>query len=116
MHELGIVFHVAKQVEEIAKENNVKHINEVVMQVGEVSTVIPDYLYDCWDWNAKKSEILTGSKLTCEKIKAITFCEGCQTEYETVAHGKICPNCGSEETYLVVGNEVMLKEVVADDE
>ena len=115
MHELGIVFHIAKQVEEVAAENNVKHINEVVLQVGEVSTVIPDYLTDCWNWNCKKSTVLNGCKLTCETIHALTFCEGCQTEYDTVAHGKICPNCGSEDTYLVTGNEVLIKEVVADD-
>ncbi|MCF0130348.1 MAG: hydrogenase maturation nickel metallochaperone HypA [Pseudobutyrivibrio sp.] len=115
MHELGIVFHIAKQVEEVAKENDVKHINEVILQVGEVSTVIPAYLTDCWDWNCKKSEVLNGCKLTCEQIKAVTFCEGCNKEYPTVEFGKICPHCGSENTYLVTGNEVMLKEVVADD-
>ena len=47
MHELGIVFHVAKQVEAVAAENKAKHIDEVVLSVGEVSTVIPDYLIDC---------------------------------------------------------------------
>ena len=116
MHELGIVFHVAKQVEEVAAENNVDHICEVILQVGEVSTVIPDYLYDCWNWNAKKSPVLDGCKLTCETIHALTFCEGCKTEYDTVAHGKICPNCGSKETYLVTGDQVIIKEVISDDE
>ena len=114
MHELGIVFHVTKQVEEVANQNNVKHISEVVLSIGEVSTVIPDYLIDCWAWNSKKYPRLEGSKLTCETIKAVTFCEDCQKEYETVAHGKTCPYCGSENTYLVTGNEVILKEVIAE--
>ncbi len=114
MHELGIVFHVAKQVEEVAKENDATHINEVILSIGEVSTVIPSYLMDCWEWNSKKYPLLEGSKLTCETIKAVTFCEDCQKEYETVAHGKTCPYCGSGNTYLVTGNEVILKEVVAD--
>ena len=114
MHELGIVFHVAKQVEEVAEQNGAEHISEVVLSIGEVSTVIPDYLIDCWAWNAKKHPMLDGSKLTCETIKAVTFCEDCQKEYETVVHGKTCPHCGSENTYLVTGNEVILKEVIAD--
>ena len=46
MHELGIVFHVAKQVEEVAEENKAEHISEVILSIGEVSTVIPDYLLD----------------------------------------------------------------------
>ena len=114
MHELGIVFHIAKQVEEIAAENQVDHISEVILQIGEVSTIIPDYLIDVWNWNAKKSTVLDGSKLTCETIHAITFCEDCKQEYGTVEHGKICPHCGSENTYLVTGNEAILKEIVAD--
>ena len=115
MHELGIVFHIAKQVEEVAAENDVKHISKVVLQIGEVSTVIPDYLLDVWNWNCKKSEVLKDCELAIETIHAVTFCEDCKQEYGTVEHGKICPHCGSENTYLVTGNEVMLKEVVADE-
>ena len=115
MHELGIVFHIAKKVEQVAKDNNVEHINRVVVQIGEVSTVIPDYLYDCWNWNAKKSPILEGCKLEVERIPAITFCEDCEQEYETVKHGKICPHCKSENTYLVQGNETLIKEIEVED-
>ncbi len=43
MHELGIVFHCIKQVNEIAAENHVKKINSVTVEIGEVSTVIPYY-------------------------------------------------------------------------
>ncbi|MCR5415901.1 MAG: hydrogenase maturation nickel metallochaperone HypA [Pseudobutyrivibrio sp.] len=114
MHELGIVFHITKQVEEVAKENNAQHISEVVLSLGEVSTVIPSYLEDCWAWNSKKYPLLEGSKLTCETIKAVTFCEDCKQEYGTVEHGKTCPHCGSTNTYLVTGNEVILKEVIVD--
>jgi hydrogenase nickel incorporation protein HypA/HybF len=115
MHELGIVFHIAKQVEEIAAKNNVKHIAEVNLRIGEVSTVIPEYLYDVWGWNCKKSEVLNGCKLSIEKIKAVSFCEGCEKEYPTVEFGKICPYCKSEETYLVTGNEVILENIISDD-
>ena len=50
MHELGIVFHIVKSVEEIAAENQASKVNKVVLQIGEVSTVIPYYLKDCWEW------------------------------------------------------------------
>ena len=63
MHELGIVFHIAKRVIKVAEDNQVEHVQKVVVQIGEVSTIIPDYLYDCWDWNAKKSPVLDGCKL-----------------------------------------------------
>lgn len=116
MHELGIVFHIAKSVEEVAIENNVSHIASVTVEVGEVSTVIPEYLIDCWKWNCKRNDMFTNCELIFETIKAITYCEDCGKEYPTVEHGKICPYCSSENTYLITGNEVNIKEITVDEE
>lgn len=116
MHELGIVFHIAKKVESLAVENHVNHVAKVVLQIGEVSTVIPEYLDDCWKWKCTKSEILKDCELEVEMIPAVTFCEDCEKTYGTVEHGKICPYCGSEHTYLVQGNEHAIKEIVVYDE
>ena len=33
MHELGIVFHIAKKVESLAVENHVNHVAKVVLQI-----------------------------------------------------------------------------------
>lgn len=78
MHELGIVFHIAKKVESLAVENHVNHVAKVVLQIGEVSTVIPEYLDDCWKWKCTKSEILKDCELEVEMIPAVTFCEDCE--------------------------------------
>ena len=118
MHELGIVFHIANTVEKLAVENHVNRVNKVTLQVGEVSTVIPDYLVHCWNWKCTKSGILKDCKLEVEMIPAVTYCEDCEKTYGTVEHGKICPYCGSEHTYLVQGNEHAIKEIEVynDDE
>lgn len=113
MHELGVVFYIIKDVKAVAAENNVKKVHSVTLELGEVSTVIPHYLEDCWNWAVKREEILDGAKLIIEKIDAVTFCEACRSEYPTVAHGKICPHCGSEKTYLLRGNEVSIKQIEA---
>ncbi len=49
MHELGVVFHIMDSLETVARENQVTHIEGVTVEVGEVSTVIPHYLTDCWE-------------------------------------------------------------------
>ena len=36
MHELSIVTHVAKTLDEIALENNLKKIGSVTLEIGEV--------------------------------------------------------------------------------
>lgn len=113
MHELGIIFSIIKSVEEIGAENALTKVESVTLDIGEVSGIVPMFLTDCWKWATEKSELLKGSELKIEQIDAVTFCEGCQQTYATVPQGKICPNCQSDKTYLVTGNEVSIKEIEA---
>ena len=101
MHELGVVFHIMDSLEEVAKENDVTQIQSVTIEIGEVSTVIPHYLTDCWEWAIKKKPLLTGCEMKVEILPAVTWCDGCRQEYPTVQHGRICPYCGSEKTWLI---------------
>ena len=101
MHELGVVFHVIKSVNRIAEDNGVSRVSAVTIELGEVSSVIPDYLLDCWKWAVSKETVMKD--------------ENCGKVYGTVEHGKICPYCGSDRTYLKQGNEFILKNIVAGD-
>ena len=115
MHELGVVFHCIKEVNEIAAGNKVARVNSVTIQLGEVSTVIPELFEDCWNWAVKKETVLKDAKIHIERIEAVTFCEDCRKEYPTVKYGKTCPYCGSLNTYLVQGNEFLIKEIEVVD-
>ncbi len=117
MHELGIVFHIIDSVEAVARENGIEKVQSVTVEIGEVSTVIPEYLVDCWNWAVQKKDgLLNACQMQVETIHAITHCDGCNADYETVAHGKICPNCGSEKTWLVTGSEINIKEITVLEE
>ena len=111
MHELGVVFHVIDEVEDIAKNNDVKHVNSVTLQIGTVSGIINDYLIDCFNWAVKKHDLMKDCVLKIEAIEAITHCETCGRDYDTVQYGKKCPYCQSDQTYLLQGNEFMIKEM-----
>ncbi|HRF70953.1 MAG TPA: hydrogenase maturation nickel metallochaperone HypA [Candidatus Pelethenecus sp.] len=115
MHELGVVFHSIKQIHQIAEENNVKKIHSVTIEIGEVSTVIPYYFEDCWNWAIKKEPLLKDAKLIIEPIPSITYCEDCQKEYSTINYGKTCPYCKSQHTYLLTGNEIQIKQIEVID-
>ena len=116
MHELGVVFHCIKQINAVAAENGVKRIHSVTVQLGEVSAVIPYYFEDCWNWAVKKETVLKGAELVIETIPAVTHCENCGKDYPTVKHGKTCPHCGSGNTFLLTGNEIMIKQIEAYDD
>ena len=111
MHELGVVFHCIKEVNQIAAENNVKRVRAVTVQLGEVSTVVPELFEDCWNWAVKREEALRDCKLILEPIAAVTHCEACGKDYATVRYGKTCPHCGSERTFLLTGNELIIKQI-----
>lgn len=112
MHELGVVFHVIKMVEDVVKENQLEEVSAVTLELGEVSSVIPSYLHDVWKWAVeKRSEHMKTAELKIETITALTYCEECEQTYSTVKHGKICPFCKSEHTYLLRGNEFNIKEI-----
>ncbi len=114
MHELGVVFHVIKIVEEVARENQLAEVESVTLEIGEVSGVIESYLQSCWKWAVQKqSAALKGAELKVEVIPAVTYCEGCRKVYQTTEHGKICPYCGSGHTYLQQRNEFQVKEISA---
>lgn len=114
MHELGVVFHIADSVVKIAKENEAKQVHSVTLELGQVSTVIPEYLLDVWKWNCKRTPMLQDCQLLIEPIKAITYCDACGKTYETVPQGKICPHCGSDKTWLQTGNEVNIKDITIE--
>lgn len=113
MHELGIVFHIMDSLEEVARENQLTQIHSVTIELGEVSAVVEEYLTDCWNWAVKKRTLLTGCQILVEPIRAVTLCESCGKEYGTVAHGRICPHCGSERTHLLTGSEINIREIAA---
>ncbi len=115
MHELGIVFYIIRNVKVVAVENHVEHVSTVVMDIGEVSTVVPHLLTDCWRWATDKEELLKGCELKCNIIPAVTWCDDCKQEYETVKHGKTCPHCNSENTWLLHGNEVEIREIQVEE-
>ena len=105
MHELGTVFYVIKEVEKLCDENKLTKVGSVTLQIGEVSGIIPEYIVDCWNWAVKESKV--------ETLEAVTFCEDCKQTYPTVKYAKVCPYCQSEHTYLVTGNEYIIKEIEA---
>ena len=71
MHELGIVFYIIRDVKKAAQENGVQKVSAVVMNIGEVSTIVPEYIMDCWRWAADKEDLLRGAEL---KINTLIFC------------------------------------------
>ena len=114
MHELSTIYYVIETVEKLMVENDLKKFGSITLEVGEVSGIMTEYFVDCWNWFRRKYDVLKDAELKLEVTKAVTYCEDCQREYETVRYGRICPYCQSERTWLITGSECTIKEIEAE--
>lgn len=117
MHELGIVFEIQKRVSAVAQENGLalSDIAQVVVEVGEASTIVPRYLKECWPAATDGTE-MESAELVVELIVARVQCKKCQTVYEYLKNNKKCPNCGAWECVMVSGQEFNIKEIAVFEE
>ena len=115
MHEMGIILHLAKTLDETAEQEKIKKITRVTLEVGEVSGIMTDYFTDCWNYFRKKHPVLDTAELDLVTIPAVTYCSSCEKTYPTVQYGRTCPHCGSGETWLLRGNECIIKEIEVEE-
>ncbi len=110
MHEIGVVRQVVHTVEEFAKENNIDKISEVVLDIGELSLVIPQYVEDIYDM-VTEGTILEGAKLIMDITPGMAECDDCDEIFNVIENKGYCPNCGSFDKTVLSGKDFMIKEI-----
>ena len=111
MHELTLLYGVAEKVEHVVKENGLERIDAVVLEVGEATTVVPEFLRDGWSVISDDYGFLRGSELIIDMITAVGRCRNCGREFPIVENKGICPDCGSFEKDVIEGTDFFIKEV-----
>lgn len=112
MHELGIMFNVVRSVQNFAEKNGVTKIDTLVLQVGELSPVVPHYLEACYP-AAVDGTIMEETKLKIEILPGNAICKGCNKVFNLLENGNQCPNCESSEWEVISGREFLIKEIIA---
>ncbi len=112
MHELGVVIEVIKTVEEVAAESGVTSIESLVLQIGELSSIVPRYVQDCYP-AAADGTLLENTRLEIEILPGNGLCRGCGKVFNLAAEKSICPSCSASDFEILGGREFMIKEIVA---
>jgi hydrogenase nickel incorporation protein HypA/HybF len=110
MHELGVIIEIVKQVEQIAAENEVNKIESLVLQIGELSSMVPQYMKKLYP-AAIEGTILEDSTLEIEVIPANGLCKDCSKVFNLIIEKGTCPYCQSKNFELLSGKEFMIKEI-----
>ncbi|NLY72721.1 MAG: hydrogenase maturation nickel metallochaperone HypA [Tissierellia bacterium] len=112
MHELGIMISVVETVEKFAKENGITEIETLVIQIGEISSVVPHFAQACYP-AAIDGTMMENTELKIEIIPANCRCNNCSKIFGYVGSRGICPHCEAEDWELLGGEEFNIKEIVA---
>lgn len=112
MHEIGVVIEVIKTVEDFAKQNGVTKIQTLVLQIGELSTVIPRYIKACYP-AAIEGTMLEEAELEIEILPGNAICTDCNKVFNILESKRVCPHCKSLDWEMLSGKEFNIKEIVA---
>jgi hydrogenase nickel incorporation protein HypA/HybF len=112
MHEIGVMIEVIKSVEKIYFERHLTKIEALVLQIGELSPVIPKYIEACYP-AAADGTVLENTRLVIETLPGNGRCRHCHKVFNVVEHKSKCPDCGSPRFELLSGREFLIKEIVA---
>ena len=111
MHELTLLYGVAETVGRVVEENELERVDAIVLEVGEATTVVPEFLLDGYSVISDDFDFLRGSELIVETVTAVGRCRDCGTEFPIVENKGLCPECGSFDKDVIQGTDFVIKEV-----
>ena len=112
MHEIGVMIDVVNTIENFARRNGITKIQTLVLQIGELSSVIPRYIAACYP-AAVEGTLLQDTELKIQIMPGNGMCKKCNKAFNLIENKNICPNCGNKSWELLCGKEFMIKEIVA---
>lgn len=110
MHEIGLVRQVVRTVTDYAEKNGVTEISEIVLQIGELSMVVPAYVEEVYPL-VVKGTALERAALRIETVPGMAECDECDEIFNVVEHKGYCPSCGSFEKTVLSGLDFVIKEI-----
>lgn len=115
MHELGIVMEIVRVVDEFAKEQDITKIDTIVLQIGELSGVIPEFIKECYP-AAIDGTYMEDTKLEVEIIPGNARCRSCETIFNVVRREGRCSKCGGRDFDILSGQGFFIKEIRVPEE
>jgi len=113
MHELSIAQNIVEIIETHAKEIHAKKVTEIVLEVGEISGVVPETLGFVWEIAIEKT-IAENAKLIINKIPAKANCLDCKKKFNIQDVYSLCPFCNKNNIDIFQGKELNVKTIKAE--
>lgn len=111
MHELGVIREAVKTVEAFAAENGIDVIDTIVLEIGELSGVIAEYVEQLYPAVVDGTRF-RNTKLKIEVEEGVGVCRQCQRAFNIIKTEGHCPRCGKKDAEVISGRGFMIKEIL----
>ncbi len=113
MHELAICQDIIMQVEKLAAQHNASAVVKIILDIGPLSGVEKDLLAAAFPI-AGADSLAASAELQINVLPVVVRCNLCHTESTVPANSLTCNACGSWQTTLQSGDEMLLKRIEMD--
>ncbi|MBN1215613.1 MAG: hydrogenase maturation nickel metallochaperone HypA [Candidatus Lokiarchaeota archaeon] len=123
MHEFDFAHDIFRVAEQTAKKYKAKRVTLVILEIGELTLIIPELLEECFDIVSKNS-IVENAKLEIKLLPGYIKCKDCQNiskviiTYEAKLTGLQlfrCDKCNSPNTDIIEGKKFNIKSIKIEE-
>ena len=110
MHELGLMDAMLRMVRRICAEEQLAHVERIVLEVGELSGIELPYLYDGFDAVTHGTDF-DGVELVVETAPGVLHCNDCDIDFPLKNQELFCPECFGKNLSIREGRDMTLKSI-----
>lgn len=110
MHELSLCMNLVDQLTDLAARHRATAVARVELQIGTLSGVEPLLLEDAFPM-ASAGSIAEKAVLAVTIVAPRIRCRRCGSEAEVAPNRLVCRSCGSFDTELLCGQDLILSRV-----
>ncbi len=110
MHEMSTCKQLIKQIEKVAKAHPNQMLKNITLSIGELARVDVKELVELFPIASLGTCAEHAKLIICHEAISIT-CKQCEQLSKVLAQDMNCPSCGSQETQLIGGTDMLLKEL-----
>lgn len=111
MHELSLAESLLQIVESTTLRERLYEVQEIVVEIGELSAVEPEALEFCFG-SVAKGTAAEGAKLSLIAKAGEGWCDHCMQTVPMSEKYMLCPQCGGAQIRITGGDRMRILEIV----
>ncbi len=110
MHEVSIAEEIKDIVIKNLKKNNAKKVKRIVLQIGKLTSIVPDALLFAFEVISKNTP-LENAKVEIETIEIKAKCKSCKKVFKLENFEYQCPSCKKTDFQIIEGREMVIRTI-----